>query len=347
MAIRLELEDLDSKWKDPSEMEEPIKEELEEIKEEPWEDSDVSESAKDPLPSDTKQYLKEISKLPRLTPQEEISFSQVVQKGILAEQMLSSGTLNSGDIDIYSRDVVQGKKARDRMIEGNLRLVVSIAKKYLGRGLPLLDLIQEGNIGLGRAVTKFDWQRGFKLSTYATWWIRQAVSRAIVDQTRVIRIPVHMAEVTNKLIRSSRTLSQDLGREPTYEEIAEDTGVLIEKVRDAFKHVQETISLNTPIGSGNEDMELINIIPDTSLSVDEKVSLTLLQEQVNNALEILTLRERILLRLRFGLEGERKHTLQEAGKFLGVTRERARQIEVEALCKLRHPGTSRRLKTLL
>ena len=274
-------------------------------------------SIEDPV----RMYLKEIGKVPLLSAEEEIE---------LAKRMAE------GDED-----------AKKRLAEANLRLVVSIAKRYVGRGMLFLDLIQEGNLGLIKAVEKFDYQKGFKFSTYATWWIRQAITRAIADQARTIRIPVHMVETINKLIRVSRQLLQELGREPTPEEIAEELDMPVERVREILKISQEPVSLETPIGE-EEDSHLGDFIQDDNVPVPaDAAAFTLLKEQLVEVLGTLTEREQKVLRLRFGLDDGRARTLEEVGKEFNVTRERIRQIEAKALRKLRHPSRSRKLKDYL
>ncbi len=268
-----------------------------------------------------RMYLKEIGKVPLLSADEEIELALKME---------------NGDIE-----------AKRRLAEANLRLVVSIAKRYVGRGMQFLDLIQEGNLGLIKAVEKFDYKRGFKFSTYATWWIRQAITRAIADQARTIRIPVHMVETINKLIRVSRQLLQELGREPAPEEIAKEIGMSVEKVREIMKISQEPVSLETPIGE-EEDSHLGDFIPDDDAPAPaEAAAFTLLKEQLIDVLDTLTAREEKVLRLRFGLDDGRARTLEEVGKEFNVTRERIRQIEAKALRKLRHPSRSKKLKDYL
>jgi len=268
-----------------------------------------------------RMYLKEIGRIPLLTPEEEVA---------LAKQM------EEGD-----------EEAKRRLIEANLRLVVSIAKRYVGRGMLFLDLIQEGNLGLIKAVEKFDYRKGYKFSTYATWWIRQAITRAIADQARTIRIPVHMVETINKLIRVSRQLLQELGRDPTPEEIAREMDISEDKVREIMKIAQEPVSLETPIGE-EEDSHLGDFIEDHDAQAPaEEASFTLLREQLNEVLKTLTEREQRVLRLRFGLDDGRARTLEEVGQKFGVTRERIRQIEAKTLRKLRHPSRSKKLKDYL
>jgi RNA polymerase primary sigma factor len=268
-----------------------------------------------------RMYLKEIGKVPLLTAEEEVELALAMEKG--------------------------DKEAKRRLAEANLRLVVSIAKRYVGRGMLFLDLIQEGNLGLIKAVEKFDYRKGFKFSTYATWWIRQAITRAIADQARTIRIPVHMVETINKLIRVSRQLLQELGRDPQPDEIAKEMNMSVEKVREIMKISQEPVSLETPIGE-EEDSHLGDFIPDEDVPAPaEAAAFTLLKEQLLNVLVTLTPREEKVLRLRFGLDDGRARTLEEVGREFNVTRERIRQIEAKALRKLRHPSRSKKLKDYL
>ena len=274
-----------------------------------------------PLEDPVRMYLKEIGKVPLLTAEQEVDLAQRMENG--------------------------DKEAQQRLAEANLRLVVSIAKRYVGRGMLFLDLIQEGNLGLIKAVEKYDWRKGYKFSTYATWWIRQAITRAIADQARTIRIPVHMVETINKLIRVSRQLLQELGREPTPEEIAEEMGISVERVREIQKISQEPVSLETPIGE-EEDSHLGDFIQDENVPVPaDAAAFTLLKEQLVEVLGTLTEREQKVLRLRFGLDDGRARTLEEVGREFNVTRERIRQIEAKALRKLRHPSRSRKLKDYL
>jgi RNA polymerase primary sigma factor len=297
--------------------------------------ADLESSLDDPV----RMYLREIGRVPLLSAEEEVRLAQRMERG-RAELLKSVAIRNH-------RIVEDGEEAQQRLTEANLRLVVSVAKKYIGRGMSLLDLIQEGNIGLIRAVEKFDYTKGYKFSTYATWWIRQAITRAIADQARTIRIPVHMVETINRLIRISRRLLQDLGREPTSEEIAAQMEISPEKVREIIKVSQEPVSLETPIGE-EEDSHLGDFIEDhTALAPADAASHQLLKEQVEDVLDSLTERERKVLQLRFGLDDGRSRTLEEVGKEFHVTRERIRQIEAKALRKLRHPSRSRKLKDYL
>ena len=273
------------------------------------------------LEDPVRMYLKEIGKVPLLTAEEEIELAKRMEEG--------------------------DEEAKKRLSEANLRLVVSIAKRYVGRGMLFLDLIQEGNLGLIKAVEKFDYSKGYKFSTYATWWIRQAITRAIADQARTIRIPVHMVETINKLVRVSRQLLQQLGREPSPEEIAVEMNMPVERVREILKISQEPVSLETPIGE-EEDSHLGDFIQDDNVPVPaEAAAFTLLKEQLRDVLSTLTEREQKVLRLRFGLDDGRARTLEEVGKEFNVTRERIRQIEAKALRKLRHPSRSRKLKDFL
>ena len=295
--------------------------------------ADLESSLDDPV----RMYLREIGRVPLLSAEEEVRLALRMERG-KAERLKAVPN---------RRYVDDGEEAQRRLTEANLRLVVSVAKKYIGRGMSLLDLIQEGNIGLIRAVEKFDYTKGFKFSTYATWWIRQAITRAIADQARTIRIPVHMVETINRLIRISRRLLQDLGREPTSEEIAEQMEISAEKVREIIKVSQEPVSLETPIGE-EDDSHLGDFIEDhTALAPADAASHQLLKEQVEDVLDSLTERERKVLQLRFGLDDGRSRTLEEVGKEFHVTRERIRQIEAKALRKLRHPSRSRKLKDYL
>ena len=312
-------------------------------------------SVEDPV----RMYLKEIGKVPLLSADEEIELAQNMEDGAVATEKINvlKGRLDGAseeekaeikeEIKTLQRDVDKGADAKKRLAEANLRLVVSIAKRYVGRGMPFLDLIQEGNLGLIKAVEKFDYKKGYKFSTYATWWIRQAITRAIADQARTIRIPVHMVETINKLIRVSRQLLQELGREPSPEEIAKEMNMPVERVREILKISQEPVSLETPIGE-EEDSHLGDFIKDDNVPVPaDAAAFTLLKEQLEEVLGTLTEREQKVLTLRFGLEDGRARTLEEVGKEFNVTRERIRQIEAKALRKLRHPSRSRKLKDYL
>ena len=313
-------------------------------------------SIEDPV----RMYLKEIGKVPLLNADQEIVLAQDMENGMLAERILKAQDRDSIELKDDEKALIEGKTdeelqelvdlgndAKNKLAEANLRLVVSIAKRYVGRGMLFLDLIQEGNLGLIKAVEKFDFRKGFKFSTYATWWIRQAITRAIADQARTIRIPVHMVETINKLIRISRQLLQELGREPLPEEIAKEMNMPVERVREILKISQEPVSLETPIGE-EEDSHLGDFIQDDNVPVPaDAAAFTLLKEQLVEVLGTLTEREQKVLRLRFGLDDGRARTLEEVGKEFNVTRERIRQIEAKALRKLRHPSRSRKLKDYL
>ncbi len=302
---------------DIEDAEEDLEELVDEVESDNFEDIEKTMSIDDPV----RMYLKEIGKVPLLSADEELE---------LAKRM------ETGD-----------EAAKQRLCEANLRLVVSIAKRYVGRGMQFLDLIQEGNLGLIKAVDKFDWRKGFKFSTYATWWIRQAITRSIADQARTIRIPVHMVETINKQIRVTRQLLQELGRDPSPEEIAKEMDMPVEKVREISKIAQEPVSLETPIGE-EEDSHLGDFIPDEDVpSPADAAAFSMLKDQLNEVLSTLTDREQEVLRLRFGLDDGRQRTLEEVGQQFNVTRERIRQIEAKALRKLRHPNRSRRLKDYL
>ena len=336
--------------------EEPAAEEIAEVEEEELVDPNSlvnSFSIDDPV----RMYLKEIGKVPLLNPDEEIVLAQAMSAGNEAKARLDEleeQRKNGETPDITPEEEAQlrkvykkGESSKQKLAEANLRLVVSIAKRYVGRGMLFLDLIQEGNLGLIKAVEKFDYTKGYKFSTYATWWIRQAITRAIADQARTIRIPVHMVETINKVIRVSRQLLQELGHDPSPEEIAEEMNMPVDKVREILKIAQEPVSLETPIGE-EEDSHLGDFIPDEGASEpSEAASYTLLKEQLVSVLSTLTPREEKVLKLRFGLEDGRTRTLEEVGKEFNVTRERIRQIEAKALRKLRHPSRSKKLKDFL
>ena len=336
--------------------EEPAAEEIAEVEEEELVDPNSlvnSFSIDDPV----RMYLKEIGKAPLLNPDEEIVLAQAMSAGNEAKAKLDEleeRRRNGETPDITPEEEAQlrkvykkGESSKQKLAEANLRLVVSIAKRYVGRGMLFLDLIQEGNLGLIKAVEKFDYTKGYKFSTYATWWIRQAITRAIADQARTIRIPVHMVETINKVIRVSRQLLQELGHDPSPNEIAAEMGMPVEKVREILKIAQEPVSLETPIGE-EEDSHLGDFIPDEGASEpSEAASFTLLKEQLMDVLSTLTPREEKVLKLRFGIEDGRTRTLEEVGKEFNVTRERIRQIEAKALRKLRHPSRSKKLKDFL
>ena len=339
----------------PAESEEEFSEDaVEEVTKEELEDTEsLAEgfAIDDPV----RMYLKEIGKVDLLTPDEEVELAKKMQAGMeakekikeLDERQRNGEQIDEKEYQALRKAIRGGENAKKRLSEANLRLVVSIAKRYVGRGMMFLDLIQEGNLGLLKAVEKFDCTKGFKFSTYATWWIRQAITRAIADQARTIRIPVHMVETINKVIRVSRQLLQELGHDPQPEEIAEEMNMPVERVREILKIAQEPVSLETPIGE-EEDSHLGDFIPDDdALEPAEAASFTLLKEQLVEVLKTLTPREEKVLRLRFGIEDGRTRTLEEVGKEFNVTRERIRQIEAKALRKLRHPSRSKKLKDFL
>ena len=339
----------------PAESEEEFSEDaVEEVTKEELEDTEsLAEgfAIDDPV----RMYLKEIGKVDLLTPDEEVELAKKMQAGMeakekikeLDERQRNGEQIDEKEYQALRKAIRGGENAKKRLSEANLRLVVSIAKRYVGRGMLFLDLIQEGNLGLLKAVEKFDCTKGFKFSMYATWWIRQAITRAIADQARTIRIPVHMVETINKVIRVSRQLLQELGHDPQPEEIAEEMNMPVERVREILKIAQEPVSLETPIGE-EEDSHLGDFIPDDdALEPAEAASFTLLKEQLVEVLKTLTPREEKVLRLRFGIEDGRTRTLEEVGKEFNVTRERIRQIEAKALRKLRHPSRSKKLKDFL
>ncbi len=335
---------------------EPAAEEIADVEEEELVDPNTlvnNFSIDDPV----RMYLKEIGKVPLLSPDEETNLAKAMAAGNEAEEKLAelrrqreageAVTASAEEEAAWKKDYRQGERAKQKLAEANLRLVVSIAKRYVGRGMLFLDLIQEGNLGLIKAVEKFDYTKGYKFSTYATWWIRQAITRAIADQARTIRIPVHMVETINKVIRVSRQLLQELGHDPTPNEISAEMNMPVEKVREILKIAQEPVSLETPIGE-EEDSHLGDFIPDEGASEpSEAASFTLLKEQLMDVLSTLTPREEKVLKLRFGIEDGRTRTLEEVGKEFNVTRERIRQIEAKALRKLRHPSRSKKLKDFL
>ena len=310
---------------------------------------EVDQALKAPTNDPVRMYLKEIGKVALLTAQEEVDLAKRIEAGVDATERLQGDTdkLSPHDKDDLRWLQRDGAMAKRHLVEANLRLVVSIAKRYVGRGMAFLDLIQEGNLGLIRAVEKFDYTKGYKFSTYATWWIRQAITRAIADQARTIRIPVHMVETINKLVRIQRQLLQDLGREPTAEEIGAQMEITPEKVREIQKISQEPVSLETPVGE-EEDSHLGDFIEDSEAVVPlERASFHLLQEQLESVLTTLSEREKEVIRLRFGLVDGQARTLEDVGKKFGVTRERIRQIESKTLSKLRHPSRSQKLRDYL
>ena len=305
--------------------------------------ADLGGQTSDPV----RLYLRQIGKVALLTAAEEVELSKAVEAGLFAGEKLTEAGLSAAhgrDLDVL---VSRGVLAKRRLVEANLRLVVSIAKRYVGRGMPFLDLIQEGNLGLIRAVEKFDYTKGFKFSTYATWWVRQAITRAIADQARTIRIPVHMVETINKVLRHQRQMTQSLGREPTAEELSVALDLPAQKIRDVLRLAQEPVSLDTPIGTA-EDSHLGDFIEDANAVVPgDAVSFLLLQEQLATVQHELTEREQKVIELRFGLTDGRPRTLEEVGQEFGVTRERIRQIESKTLLKLRHPSRAAKLRDYL
>lgn len=296
-----------------------------------------------------KDYLKQIGRVSLLNAEQEVDLSERIEAGLYAKHLLDT---ESEEMDFKRKRALKwaagdGKKAKDHLLEANLRLVVSLAKRYTGRGMLFLDLIQEGNLGLIRAVEKFDWKKGFKFSTYATWWIRQAITRAMADQARTIRVPVHMVEVINKLSRVQRQMLQDLGREPTPDELARELDMPVEKVQEVQKYGREPISLHTPLGEDG-DSEFGDLIEDTdAIAPSEAVAFSLLQEQFRQVLETLSPREAGVIKMRYGLEDGQPKTLDDIGRVYGVTRERIRQIESKTMSKLRHPSRSQTLRDFL
>lgn len=296
-----------------------------------------------------KDYLKQIGRVSLLNAEQEVDLSERIEAGLFAQHLLDTEGAHMDfkrkrELKWASKD---GKKAKDHLLEANLRLVVSLAKRYTGRGMLFLDLIQEGNLGLIRAVEKFDWKKGFKFSTYATWWIRQAITRAMADQARTIRVPVHMVEVINKLSRVQRQMLQDLGREPTPDELARELDMPVEKVQEVQKYGREPISLHTPLGEDG-DSEFGDLIEDTdAIAPSDAVAFSLLQEQFKQVLETLSPREAGVIKMRYGLEDGQPKTLDDIGRVYGVTRERIRQIESKTMSKLRHPSRSQTLRDFL
>jgi RNA polymerase sigma factor, sigma-70 family len=329
---------------DAPEEEGPISAEEEVGEEGLWEEELEAELDSDDLLS---LYLKEVGRIPLLTPEEEVELARRIERGRAAERRLAQGGLSPEERRRLEEIVADGRAAQEHLILANTRLVISVAKKYAGRGLPLSDLIQEGNIGLIRAVKKFDWRRGHKFSTYATWWIRQAVTRAIADQSRTIRVPVHMGDQINKLMRLQQQLAQELGREPTPEELAEAMGIPRARAEQLLQMARQPLSLETPTDDEEESV-LGDFIEDRgTASPAEAVSQQMLREILHEALATLSPREARILQLRYGLADGRSYTLEEVGRKLGVTRERVRQIEAQALARLRHPTYARKLREFL
>ena len=330
---------------------EPPLEEIAEIEEEELVDPNTlvdSFNIDDPV----RMYLKEIGKVPLLTADEEIRLATAMSAGNAAKERMAAAekegeVIPEEELAALKKDVKQGEKAKQKLAEANLRLVVSIAKRYVGRGMLFLDLIQEGNLGLIKAVEKFDYTKGYKFSTYATWWIRQAITRAMADQARTIRVPVHMVEVINKLSRVQRQMLQDLGREPTPDELARELDMPVEKVQEVQKYGREPISLHTPLGEDG-DSEFGDLIEDTdAIAPSDAVAFSLLQEQFKQVLETLSPREAGVIKMRYGLEDGQPKTLDDIGRVYGVTRERIRQIESKTMSKLRHPSRSQTLRDFL
>ena len=339
----------DESIRQEEEVDEPAEPAVDEDEERVRARREIDQAHKAPTNDPVRMYLKEIGKVALLTAQEEVDLAKRIEAGEEATGKLTieHDKFTPGQVDELTWLERDGQRAKRHLVEANLRLVVSIAKRYVGRGMAFLDLIQEGNLGLIRAVEKFDHTKGFKFSTYATWWIRQAITRAIADQARTIRIPVHMVETINKLVRIQRQLLQDLGREPTAQEIADQMELPPEKVREIQKISQEPVSLHTPVGE-EEDSHLGDFIEDAEAIVPlERASFRLLQEQLESVLHTLSEREKEVIRLRFGLVDGQPRTLEEVGKKFGVTRERIRQIESKTLSKLRHPSRSQKLRDYL
>ena len=311
---------------------------------EPQQQVTVAGATADPV----KDYLKQIGKVSLLSAEQEVDLAKRIEAGLFAEEQIQSGArIKKADLEDYRIIIDDGKRAKNHLLEANLRLVVSLAKRYTGRGMLFLDLIQEGNLGLIRAVEKFDYTKGYKFSTYATWWIKQAITRAMADQARTIRIPVHMVEVINKLARVQRQMLQDLGREPTPDELAKELDMTAEKVIEVQKYGREPISLHTPLGEDG-DSEFGDLIEDSEAIVpSEAVNFTLLQEQLQDVLDTLSEREAGVVSMRFGLTDGQSKTLDEIGRVYGVTRERIRQIESKTMSKLRHPSRSQVLRDYL
>jgi RNA polymerase primary sigma factor len=338
-------------WGEEADVSEFVEEELIEAEEEsPPEEEEVAEAAAEEAEHEGLEalaiYLREIDRWPLLTAQQEVDLAKSIEKGKEASKKLKSTRVKGAEQEQLRRDASAADEARRRLMESNLRLVVSVAKRYMGRGLPLLDLIQEGNIGLARAVEKYDYTRGFRFSTYAHWWIRQAVTRSIADQARTIRVPVHMIELIGALHQASRRLQQILGREPSPEEIAQEMNTSANRVKEIIRASRQPISLEAPIGE--EEERLAELIADKQVRPPAEAAVQLvLRDELEKVMEKLTERERVVLRLRFGMEDGRPHTLEEIGEALGVSRERVRQIEKEALAKLRRPELREKLAEYL